>query len=145
MACAYLPRILPGRAPCLCNFDVTTTKTNNKNDTQTQAPKPHTYQPPHALGRSYGGFKHGIMSSSHFQILRGIARVMQPLCHMSGGAETLLFGEGATLAKPSCHTFVVNLWRGGEILIYRHIQDSFSCFFHLGYHGVIPHKPPGYI
>lgn len=52
MACAYLPRILPGRAPCLCNFDVTTTtKTNNKNDTQTQAPKPHTYQPPPCLGK----------------------------------------------------------------------------------------------
>lgn len=38
----HLPQILPGRAPCLCNFDIRTTTTTTKQH-PTQGPNPYTH------------------------------------------------------------------------------------------------------
>lgn len=72
----HRPRILPGRAPFLCNLDTQQQqKKINKNNMQTQAPKPHTYRAPGAEGGIMSAFKQGI-SSSHFQIIHWDAKVI---------------------------------------------------------------------
>lgn len=133
MAWAYSPQILLGRAPRLCNFDITTTtkKRNDKNNAQTQAPKPHTYKTICALGTFSSGFKHGILSS-HFQIIRWDAEVTWPLWMLTwlwgwGGPAVR---RGRQIGKESLVTFLVHLWLGkNNWTIYRNIQDSLSCFF----------------
>lgn len=79
-------------------------KPNNKNNTQTQASKPHSYKTTCALGMFRSGFKHGILSSSHFQIIRWVgckSHVATLNGHMTLGVGwPCFFGEGDRLAKP---------------------------------------------
>lgn len=115
MAWAYLLQILPGRAPCLCNFDITTT---TKNPTTKTTPR---LKPPNlthtkttcALGMFRSGFKHGILSSSHFQIIRWDAKVTWPLWMVTWLRG---WGDPAFLEKEtgwqSLVTFLANLWLG---------------------------------
>lgn len=68
----YLKSFLVEHHVCAILTDNNNKKPNNKNNTQTQASKPHSYKTTCALGMFRSGFKHGILSSSHFQIIRWV-------------------------------------------------------------------------
>lgn len=123
---------------------------NNKkpsNNIQTQAPKPQTYETTCALGTFCSGLKHGILSSSHFQIIHWDVEVMWPLWMVTWlwGGVSLHFGEGDGSAKPCLLSGKSLAREEKKNLNYLRKHTRFPFLFLLSYCWVILHTfPPRY-